>query len=522
MLDDLRAWRSHRNSARFLLAYLLINDGSVTVVLVATLYIRATFGASLEGLLKLILLYHVIAAPATLAVGRAWPTASACPRHLPQPRRVDRGVVLMVFAQGDWAPWAIAGALGSVVASTNALCRALFARLVPDGRSAQFFGFNAVVGRMSAALGPLVYAGGERCDRKRIRRIAVGPRIPSRRRLRAGRRRYIPGGERADPANEGGATVTPAPPSASSSVLAQFADYTFSRDAGLRRGGEPVALPPKIAAALALLVERRGGLVTRDELVRAVWGDQGASNDSIARCLYQMRQLVPLPDGKPLVRTVHRTGFRLAVPLREPEPQARTTAHKLVTGAPTSEPFDMLQQARELVGMMMPADIQAALVAVQRVNARWPDYAPAWSFRADLHMLRAMRWFAPPRTAAAEARDAAQRAIAIDAEYAPSWAVLGVVQALIERDTASGLAHLERAIELDPSYFMARGYHALALIAAGRLGRARAEARDALARNSLSSRLQLWYPWRFSAAGRPRKRWSTSNPRSTARSRSTA
>ena len=295
--------------------------------------------------------------------------------------------------------------------------------------------------------------------------------------------------------------MTPVPPSATSSALAQFADYTFSRDAGLRRGGEAVALPPKIAAALALLVERRGGLVTRDELVRAVWGDEGASNDSIARCLYQMRQLVPLPDGKPLVRTVHRTGFRLAVPLREPEPQARTTAHKLVTGAPTSEPFDMLQQARELVGMMMPADIDAALAAVQRVNARWPEYAPAWSFRADLHMLRAMRWFAPPRTAAAEARDAAQRAIEIDAEYAPSWAVLGVVQALIERDTASGLAHLERAIELDPSYFMARGYHALALIAAGRLGRARAEARDALARNSLSSRLQLWYPWALFCSG---------------------
>ena len=295
--------------------------------------------------------------------------------------------------------------------------------------------------------------------------------------------------------------MTTATPSAASGALADFADYSFSRDAGLRRAGEAVALPPKIAAALALLVERRGGLVTRDELVRAVWGDQGASNDSIARCLYQMRQLVPLPDGKPLVRTVHRSGFRLAVPLREPEPVVRTTAHKLVTGAPTSEPFDMLQQARELVGMMMPADIDAALVAVQRVNARWPDYAPAWSFRADLHMLRGMRWFAPPRTAAAEARDAAQRAIAIDAEYAPSWAVLGVVQALIERDTASGLAHLERAIELDPSYFMARGYHALALIAAGRLGRARAEARDALSRNSLSSRLQLWYPWALFCSG---------------------
>ena len=158
VLDDLRAWRSHRNRARFLLAYLLINDGSVTVVLVATLYIRAKFGTSLEGLLKLVLLYHVIAAPATLVWGMV-----ANRIGLPRAIYLNLGVwiaaiMIMVFAQGDWAPWAIAGALGSVVASTNALCRALFARLVPNGRAAEFFGFNAVVGRMSAALGPLVYA----------------------------------------------------------------------------------------------------------------------------------------------------------------------------------------------------------------------------------------------------------------------------------------------------------------------------------------------------------------------------
>ena len=158
VLDDLRAWRSHRNSARFLLAYLLINDGSVTVVLVATLYIRAKFGTTLEDMLKLILLYHVIAAPATLAWG-AVANRIGLPRTIHLNLAVWIGaIVIMIFAAGDWAPWAIAGALGSVVASTNALCRALFARLVPGGRAAEFFGFNAVVGRMSAALGPLVYA----------------------------------------------------------------------------------------------------------------------------------------------------------------------------------------------------------------------------------------------------------------------------------------------------------------------------------------------------------------------------
>jgi len=284
-------------------------------------------------------------------------------------------------------------------------------------------------------------------------------------------------------------------------LILEFADYTLDPEGGLRRCGEAVALPPKVASALALLVTRRGALATREELVAAVWGAAGASDDSIARCLYQLRRLVPLPDGRSLIRTVHGSGFRLAVPVREVRAGASPTARKLVDGAPTAEPFEMLQQARELLGMMMAPEIDAALVAVDRISTRWPEYAPAWSLCADLHMLRAMRWFGPPRASGAKARSAAQRAIALDAEYAPAWAVRGVVAALIERDTAHGLADLERAIALDPGYFMARGYHALALIAAGRPDEAREEARDALARNSLSSRMQLWYPWALFCAG---------------------
>lgn len=284
-------------------------------------------------------------------------------------------------------------------------------------------------------------------------------------------------------------------------LVLEFADYTLDPEGGLRRRGEAVALPPKVASALALLVTRRGALVTREELVAAVWGAAGASDDSIARCLYQLRRLVPLPGGRALIRTVHGSGFRLAVPVRERRAGASPTARKLVDSAPTAEPFEMLQQARELLGMMMAPEIDAALVAVDRISARWPEYAPAWSLCADLHMLRAMRWFGPPRASGAKAYSAAERAIALDHEYAPAWAVRGVVAALIERDTTQGLADLERAIALDPGYFMARGYHALALIAAGRPDDAREEARDALARNSLSSRMQLWYPWTLLCTG---------------------
>lgn len=158
LADDLRGWRRHRNGARFLLAYLLINDTSVTITLVITLFFRETFGTSLEGIVKLVLLYHAIALPATLAWGRVADRIGLARAIHANLVLWAIGILLMIHARGEHAPWLIVCTFALVIASTNALCRALYARLVPAGRSAQFFGFNAVVGRMSAAIGPAVYA----------------------------------------------------------------------------------------------------------------------------------------------------------------------------------------------------------------------------------------------------------------------------------------------------------------------------------------------------------------------------
>lgn len=158
LLDDVRHWRRHRNSLRFLVAFLLINDATVTVVLAVTLYMRQTFGTSLEDFVLLLLVYHLLAAPATLVWGRV-ADGIGLGRAIHANLVVWAvAILIMVYVRTDWAPWLITCTLATVVASTNALCRAMYARLVPPERSAEFFGFNAIVGRMSAAFGPTVYA----------------------------------------------------------------------------------------------------------------------------------------------------------------------------------------------------------------------------------------------------------------------------------------------------------------------------------------------------------------------------
>ena len=54
--------------------------------------------------------------------------------------------------------WLILGLLvGIVLGGSQALSRSLFAYMMPESRSAQFFGFFAFVGRSSAVFGPMVY-----------------------------------------------------------------------------------------------------------------------------------------------------------------------------------------------------------------------------------------------------------------------------------------------------------------------------------------------------------------------------
>jgi UMF1 family MFS transporter len=54
-------------------------------------------------------------------------------------------------------PAAAVTLLGLVYASIQANFRSLYASLVPPQQAAEMFGFNAIAGRLSAALGPLVF-----------------------------------------------------------------------------------------------------------------------------------------------------------------------------------------------------------------------------------------------------------------------------------------------------------------------------------------------------------------------------
>ncbi len=88
-----------------------------------------------------------------------------------------------------------------------------------------------------------------------------------------------------------------------------FDEFTLDLDRGaLLRVGTDVKLRPKSFEVLNYLVERQGLLVTKDELLDAIWGQTVVTEDAVTHCLSDIRTAIHDQSQK-MIRTVPRRGY---------------------------------------------------------------------------------------------------------------------------------------------------------------------------------------------------------------------
>lgn len=89
----------------------------------------------------------------------------------------------------------------------------------------------------------------------------------------------------------------------------------------LWRGTHKVTLRPKTFAVLRYLVEHPGRLITKDELLDAVWPDTSVSDVVPIVCVREIRQaLGDHPETPRFIETVPRRGYRFIAPLTSAPP----------------------------------------------------------------------------------------------------------------------------------------------------------------------------------------------------------
>lgn len=78
----------------------------------------------------------------------------------------------------------------------------------------------------------------------------------------------------------------------------------------LRRAGEPMALEPRAMSSLVHLVEHRGRVVPKEELLDAVWGDRFVTESALTTQVKAIRRAVgDTGRDQRVVRTVHGQGY---------------------------------------------------------------------------------------------------------------------------------------------------------------------------------------------------------------------
>jgi DNA-binding winged helix-turn-helix (wHTH) protein len=91
-----------------------------------------------------------------------------------------------------------------------------------------------------------------------------------------------------------------------------FSRHRFDPRTGrLWAGRREVKLTPRAAAVLAVLIERAGQPVTRDELFQSVWRDVVVGDAALTACIQELRGALDDNARRPrFIETRHRGGYR--------------------------------------------------------------------------------------------------------------------------------------------------------------------------------------------------------------------
>jgi UMF1 family MFS transporter len=155
ILADLR---SYRDLGRFLVAFLIYNDGIQTIIAVSAIFARQELGLGTGTILGCFLMIQFVAMPGALLFSRL-------AGRFNTKRAIMASLLLFILITGYASImtsaiefWILGFVVALVLGGSQALSRSLFSSMVPKQRSAEFFGFYAISSKFASIFGPLTFA----------------------------------------------------------------------------------------------------------------------------------------------------------------------------------------------------------------------------------------------------------------------------------------------------------------------------------------------------------------------------
>jgi len=205
----------------------------------------------------------------------------------------------------------------------------------------------------------------------------------------------------------------------------------------LLREDEIVRISMKTVEVLLALVERRGEVVTKSELMSRVWPDSIVEEANLTVHVALLRKT--LGAAAP-IETISKRGYRL---LAEPRPSPSETANQ-------REEREAILRGRYFWNKLNRSALERADGAFEEALRVKPESGEALSGLCDTRLMQGLFGFNPDRTVFADAREYGERALAAAPDSADVQASYAFSQLFDRFAYAAARAALDRARALAP------------------------------------------------------------------------
>jgi len=156
-LSVMREISGRRELRKFMLSYLVYEDGVNTVIVFSGIFAATTLGFAPQELIGLYLIVQITALAGAFVMAR--------PIDVWGPKKVvtlslmlwSTVAVAAYFIEAKTEFLVLASVAGLGLGTVQAASRAFFTQFIPPGRESEYFGIYSLVGKSSAVLGPLIF-----------------------------------------------------------------------------------------------------------------------------------------------------------------------------------------------------------------------------------------------------------------------------------------------------------------------------------------------------------------------------
>lgn len=281
-----------------------------------------------------------------------------------------------------------------------------------------------------------------------------------------------------------------------------FGPFTVdAREGRLTRKGKPLAITPKPFEALVLLLTRRPQLVTREELLDALWPDTFVGDASLTSVIWAIRRAIGVSDE--WVETVPKRGYRFIGNAREQRPRGRcdergASAH----GTTNIAAYQLWLQGRHLCHAWPSAAFHRSRDCFERALRLDPTYAEAHFGLALYHGIGAAMGLLPPVEGWRAFQVSLAAATRLDETLGENFNGVAAVHLYLHRNWQAAERAFTQALTIEPDDAETRNHYGSSLALVGRFEEAVGQIGRAIELDPLSLRFQFNLATVFHQSGR--------------------